>query len=202
MRQLPSVVNRSDADSRPSVNGGISTEVGVYIEGVDTSMHRRGGEMRMLIPSTALTETKLEATGFGAEYGRATSGIINSTVKTGTNEFHGEALYIGQNPTWRAPDVLELERPDDQINSYETSVGGPLARNRAWFFVSYGRMSDNRIDRLRDGTVVNLSRVRRIPWSARSTSSPRTTSRSPSPASMLRRTRSAFPATRATSTRS
>jgi len=158
IRQLPSVVNRNDADTVPSVNGGISTEVGVYVEGVDTSMHRRGGEMRLLIPSTALTETKLESTGFGAEYGRATSGIINSTVKTGTNEFHGEALYIGQNPKWRAPDILELERPDDQINSYETSVGGPLARNRAWFFVSYGRISDNRIDRLRDGTVVNLSR--------------------------------------------
>ena len=158
VRQLPSVVNRSDSDTRPSVNGGISTEIGVYVEGVDTSMHRRGGEMRLLIPSTALTETKLESTGFGAEYGRATSGIINSTVKTGTNEFHGEALYIGQNPKWRAPDVLELERPDDQINSYETSIGGPLVRNRAWFFVSYGRLSDNRIDRLRDGTVVNLSR--------------------------------------------
>lgn len=158
IRQLPSVVNRSDADVRPSVNGGIGTEVGVYVEGVDTSMHRRGGEMRLLIPSTALTETKLESTGFGAEYGRATSGIINSTVKTGTNEFHGEALYIGQNPKWRAPDALELERPDDQINSYETSIGGPLARNRAWFFVSYGRLSDNRIDRLTDGSIVNLSR--------------------------------------------
>lgn len=158
IRQLPSVVNRSDADVRPSVNGGIGTEVGVYVEGVDTSMHRRGGEMRLLIPSTALTETKLESTGFGAEYGRATSGIINSTVKTGTNEFHGEALYIGQNPKWRAPDILELERPDDQINSYETSIGGPLARNRAWFFVSYGRLSDNRIDRLSDGSIVNLSR--------------------------------------------
>lgn len=158
MRQLPSVVNRSEADSRPSVNGGIGTEIGVYVEGVDTSMHRRGGEMRLLIPSTALTESKLESTGFGAEYGRATSGIINSTVKTGTNEFHGEALYIGQNPKWRALNVLELERPDDQINSYETSIGGPLARNRAWFFVSYGRLSDNLIDRLSDGSVVNLSR--------------------------------------------
>ena len=158
VRQLPSVVNRSDADVRPSVNGGISTEVGIYVEGVDTSMHRRGGEMRLLIPSTALTETKLESTGFGAEYGRATSGIINSTVKTGTNEFHGEALYIGQNPKWRAPDALELERPDDRINSYETSIGGPLARNRAWFFASYGRISDNRIDRLSDGSIVNLSR--------------------------------------------
>ncbi|MDE2850228.1 MAG: TonB-dependent receptor [Acidobacteriota bacterium] len=158
MRQLPSVVNRSEADSRPSVNGGIGTEIGVYVEGVDTSMHRRGGEMRLLIPSTALTESKLESTGFGAEYGRATSGIINSTVKTGTNEFHGEALYVGQNPKWRALNVLELERPDDQINSYETSIGGPLARNRAWFFVSYGRLSDNLIDRLSDGSIVNLSR--------------------------------------------
>jgi len=161
IRQLPTVVNRNDSDSLPSVNGGISTEVGIYVEGVDTSMHRRGGEMRLRIPSTALTETKLESTGFGAEYGRATSGIINSTVKTGTNEFHGEMLYIGQNPKWRAPDILELERPDDQINSYETGLGGPIARNKAWFFLSYGKMSDNRIDALRDGTIANLSREAR-----------------------------------------
>ncbi len=158
MRQLPAVVNRNDSDLVPSVNGGISTEVGVYVEGVDTSMHRRGGEMRLLIPGTALTETKLESTGFGAEYGRATSGIINSTVKTGTNEFHGDFLFIGQNPKWRAPDVLDLERPDDQINSFETGLGGPIARNKAWFYLSYGSMSENRIDTLRDGTIFDLSR--------------------------------------------
>ena len=158
LRQLPAVVNRNDSDLVPSVNGGISTEVGVYVEGVDTSMHRRGGEMRLQIPGTALTETKLESTGFGAEYGRATSGIINSTVKTGTNQFHGDFLYIGQNPKWRAPDVLDLERPDDQINSFETGLGGPIARNKAWFFLSYGSISENRIDTLRDGTIFDLSR--------------------------------------------
>ena len=67
-------------------------------------------------------------------------------------------LFIGQNPKWRAPDVLDLERPDDQIDSFETSLGGPIARNKAWFFASYGRLSDNRIDTLRDGTIANLSR--------------------------------------------
>ena len=98
IRSLPGVVNRSERDVLPSVNGGLTTEVQVLIEGVDTSNTRRGGEARVIMPASVLSETRLESVGFGAEYGRVTGGVINSTIKTGTNNFHGDFLYIGQNP--------------------------------------------------------------------------------------------------------
>jgi hypothetical protein len=75
--------------------------VAAFVEGVDTSITRRGGELRFAIPTSAVSDTQVEGAGFGVEYGRAVSGVINSTIKTGTNAFHGEGLYIGQNTKWR-----------------------------------------------------------------------------------------------------
>jgi hypothetical protein len=158
LRQLPTVVNLEGSDNLPQVNGSLTSEVQILIEGVDTSNTRRGGEARVIMPSTALTETRVESMGFGAEYGRVTGGVINSTVKTGTNAFHGDFLYLGQNPKWRAENQFELERPDEMIDSYELSLGGPMVRDRAWFFAANASLSNNQLDRLSDGTVVDGSR--------------------------------------------
>jgi hypothetical protein len=165
VRMLPGVINVAgaagvgDEDAAPAINGGSQGEVGAFLEGVDTSMPRRGGELRFAVPTTAVADTRLEAAGFGAEYGRATSGVINSTIKTGTNTFHGEGLYVGQNTKWRAAyEELDIPRPDDQINSYELNLGGPLVRDRAWFFAAYASLSSNELDTVPSGEVLNTSR--------------------------------------------
>ena len=159
LRALPGVVNAFETDSRPAINGGIYTETQTLIDGVDTSNTRFGGTARVIMPATALSETRIEQMGFGAEYGRASGGIINSTVKTGTNNFHGDFLYIGQNPKWRAEDQFQLERPDDPANSYEASLGGPILREKAWFFASFAQMTENLLDQLASGDVVDNSRI-------------------------------------------
>ena len=159
LRQLPGVVSINEGDHLPAVNGGLSTETQVLIDGVDTSNTRRGGEARLIMPATALAESRLETQGFGAEYGRVMGGVINSTVKTGTNELHGNFLYIGQNPKWRTLNQLELERPDDHTPSFEASLGGPIRREKAWFFAAWADMTNNLLDQLKDGTVVDSSRT-------------------------------------------
>lgn len=158
IRALPGVVSIGESDALPAINGGIQNETQVLVDGVDTSNTRRLGEARLIMPASALSETSVESMGFGAEYGRATGGIINSTVKTGTNVFHGDALYVGQNPKWRAEDQFGLERPDEQINSYEASLGGPILRERAWFFAAHAELTDNRIDQLGSGEIADISR--------------------------------------------
>ena len=159
VRQLPGVVVRFDADTRPSLGGGVAGEAGIFLEGVDVSANRRGGELWFFIPSTAVAEHRLETAGFGVEYGRSTSAILSTTLASGTADVEGRALYIAQSPKWRAAyrDV-ELPRPDDRIDSFELSVGAPLIADRAWLFAALGRTSDNRIDRMRDGSVIDTSR--------------------------------------------
>ena len=149
---------RQENDRLPAVNGGIPQENVVFIEGVDVSHNRNGGQLTFYLPSTAIAENRLESAGFTAEYGRGVAGVQNTTIKTGTNNFHGDFLYIGQNPAWRAANWLGIERPDDMINSFETSLGGPLWRDKAWFFASYNALNDNFLDQTRDGTVIDTTR--------------------------------------------
>ena len=159
MRMMAGVVSQwQEFDQAPGVNGGIPQENAVFIDGVDISHNRRGGELTFYMPSTVIAENKMESAGFDAEYGRGVSGVLNTTIKTGTNNFHGDFLYIGQNPAWRAENWLGHDRPDDQIHSFETSLGGPLWRDKAWFFASYNQMNDNNLDQIADGTVIDTNR--------------------------------------------
>jgi hypothetical protein len=170
VRMLPGVISVSgsggvaDEDNAPAMNGGTISETNAFVEGVDTSMTRRGGELRFAIPTSAVSDTRAEGAGFGVEYGRATGGVINTTIKTGTNEFHGEGLYVAQNPKWKAEyDEVPIPRPDDQIDSWEANVGGPILRNRAWFFAAGASISSNELDRVPAGDVVDISREYE-PW--------------------------------------
>jgi hypothetical protein len=170
VRMLPGVISVSgsggvaDEDNAPAMNGGTISETNAFVEGVDTSMTRRGGELRFAIPTSAVSDTRAEGAGFGVEYGRATGGVINTTIKTGTNEFHGEGMYVGQNPKWKAEyDEVPIPRPDDQIDSWEANVGGPLYKNRAWFFAAGATISSNELDQVPTGDVVDISREYE-PW--------------------------------------
>jgi hypothetical protein len=157
---LPGVVHsatsRAQAGIQASINGGQWQENAGFVDGVDTSFPRRGGGSRIFLPVTSLTETTIETAGFSAEYGRVVSGVTSSVIKSGTNQFHGDFLYIPQNEKWRAPyDDLDIPRDDEIINSFEVSLGGPLVRDKAWFFASYGELDSNEADIVADGTQLN-----------------------------------------------
>ncbi len=158
---LPGVVHdatsRGQGDVKFAVNGGQDTEVAGFVDGVDISFSRFNGSPRLFLPTTALQEFGLDSAGFATEYGRVVGGISNAVVKSGTNEFHGSFLYIPQNQKWRAPyDAIDIPREDDIIDSFETSVGGPIYRDKAWFFAAYAETDTNQLDRFPDGSAVNV----------------------------------------------
>lgn len=161
VHQLPGVTSLSSNNdsSFMATPGGLTYEVGSFIEGVDISQTRHGGEFRFNLPTTSTAAISVQVAGNGAEYGRSTSGIVNTVIKSGTNDFHGEGLFIGQNPTWRAVSEVapDLPRPDKQLNSWEASLGGPIRRDRAWFFVSTGESFDGYYSVTNTGFVVETA---------------------------------------------
>ena len=102
---MPGVVQSSNSqslgDHRPGINGGTWQENAAFVDGVDTSNTRRGGSSRIFLPTTALSEVRMDGSGYGAEYGRVTGGVTGVIIKSGTNQFHGDFLYIAQNQDWR-----------------------------------------------------------------------------------------------------
>ena len=148
---MPGVVQSSNSqslgDHRPGINGGTWQENAAFVDGVDTSNTRRGGSSRMFLPTTALAEVRMDGSGYGAEYGRVTGGVTGVITKSGTNQFHGDFLYIAQSQDWRAQsDEVPIERDDDITDSYEAALGGPIFRDKAWFFVAAADNTTNEID--------------------------------------------------------
>jgi hypothetical protein len=91
----------------------------------------------------AIQEVGVMTSAVGAEYGRANGAIVNVITKSGTNKFEGSAKYIFLNDEWDAQNTTVNEVSGaslarvkfDQVNpTYSFTGGGPLWRDRAWFF--------------------------------------------------------------------
>jgi hypothetical protein len=94
----------------------------------------------------AIQEVSIYTSGASAEYGRAQGAIVNVVTKSGTNRFEGSAKYIFQNDDWDAQNKTASEVTGaslsrvkfDKVNPvYTFTGGGPIWRDRAWFFGAY-----------------------------------------------------------------
>ncbi|HYR75118.1 MAG TPA: carboxypeptidase regulatory-like domain-containing protein [Pyrinomonadaceae bacterium] len=113
----------------------------------------RGGErsnQAFTIPQGAIKEFQVVATGYNAEFGRSTGGIVNAVTKSGTNDFHGGAFYVDRSTGLAAKNAFgQIAAPTQQ--QFGGSVGGPFpiprfgeggrnhygGKDKSFFFVAY-----------------------------------------------------------------
>lgn len=115
------------------------------IDGVDTT-DPTTGTFGTTLNFEAIQEVSVYSSGASAEYGRAQGAIVNVITRSGTNRFEGSAKHIFLNDRWDAQNktVSEVSGASlarskfDRINPVWTFTGGgPLWKNRAWFFGAY-----------------------------------------------------------------
>jgi hypothetical protein len=138
---LPGITNDFQSQRywgfNPEVEGSGGGRNNFFIDGVDVSFPRQGGGTRMLLSAFATQEVKLEATAADAQYGRMIGGAVSTVLRSGTNQFHGEAVWYARNLDWDEQyDVTPVLMPDDRKDSYEISLAGPIVRDKLWFFVA------------------------------------------------------------------
>jgi Carboxypeptidase regulatory-like domain/TonB-dependent Receptor Plug Domain len=89
----------------------------------------------------ALGEFRVITGAMKAEYGRDSGAIIESTIKSGTNQFHGEATEVFRNAVLNANNFISnesgLARPPFNLNDFDANLGGPIWKNKTFFFISY-----------------------------------------------------------------
>jgi len=85
----------------------------------------------------ALQEFRVVTSNASAEYGRYTGGIVVAVTRAGTNEFHGTAWEYLRNKALNTKNYFAQEKPDLKQNQFGFTLGGPLRRNRSFFFGSY-----------------------------------------------------------------
>jgi hypothetical protein len=108
------------------------------------------------ISQAAIREFQVNTSNFAAEYGRSAGGVINAVTKSGTNEFHGSAFLYDRNNKWgaRNPNTFlnrvvngvstrEALKPEDVRYQFGGTIGGPIVKDKAFFFFSYDEQRRN-----------------------------------------------------------
>jgi len=97
----------------------------------------RGGERSNSIPTvpqSAVQEFQVVTTGYSAEYGRSTGGVLNTITKSGANDFHGDAFYQLRHKEFGAKDPVLNIASQETLQQYGGSIGGPVKRDTLFFF--------------------------------------------------------------------
>jgi outer membrane receptor protein involved in Fe transport len=137
----PGVVGTGNVNSA----GALTTANLFVIDAVDTT-DPTTGTFGTNLNFEAIQEVSVLTSAVGAEYGRAQGAIVNVITKSGTNRFEGAFKYLFANDQWNAQNTTvnqitgaSLERVKfDQVNpTYSFSGGGPILKNRAFFFATW-----------------------------------------------------------------
>ncbi len=130
----------------PSVNGTRTTSTSLFFNGIDaTNLTSNEGSLTDNIspaPET-LSEVKLQTSLYDASNGRSGGGNFQLVTKSGTNNFNGSAYYFLQNEKFNANDFFfnrdGIERPRARRNEGGFTIGGPVIKERFFFFGGYQR---------------------------------------------------------------
>ncbi|HWT03041.1 MAG TPA: TonB-dependent receptor [Pyrinomonadaceae bacterium] len=103
-----------------------------------------GGQRAAIdIPLDAVKEFQVIATGASAEFGRTAGGIVNVITKSGTNEFHGSLFHFQRLEALTANTSDGKSLTDFHREQFGGNVGGPIKRDKAFFFISFESIREN-----------------------------------------------------------
>jgi hypothetical protein len=106
------------------------------------------------VSQAAVREFQVNNTNFSAEYGRAAGGVINTVTKSGTNEFRGQVFFFDRDNRWgsRNPSAVlpaapggspVAVKPKDIRYQFGAAIGGPIIKNKLFFFFNYDQQKRN-----------------------------------------------------------
>jgi len=127
-------------------SGAMSFEGLFLINGVVSNETLRN-QTTLLFIEDAIEETKTSTAAVSAEYGRFSGGVANILTKSGGNDFSGSFRTTFTNDKWTAltpyeKDLGEDTRTDKVVPTYEATLGGPIFKDKLWFFGA-GRFQNN-----------------------------------------------------------
>jgi hypothetical protein len=159
LAQLAAGVNTPQADTRGNAASGAFSANGLrpaqnnyLLDGIDNNSDTvdflNGTNYVVLPPLDAVEEFKVQTSDFSAEFGRSGAAVLNATIKSGTNSFHGAAWEFFRNDKLDAADFFEnahnISKGELRQNQFGFTAGGPVVipkvfngRNKVFFFGDY-----------------------------------------------------------------
>jgi hypothetical protein len=127
------------------VNGNYQAQNNFLVDGVDNNQGTTNAQSlsaQVVQPSPdAIGEFKVQTNGYSAEFGRSAGAVVNVVLKSGTNQLHGSAWYYNRDASLAATpwssNLIGTGKPDLKWNQFGGTVGGPIKRNKLFFFMDY-----------------------------------------------------------------
>jgi hypothetical protein len=130
--------------SQLTISGGRPTQNNYRLDGLSINDYGNGGPGSVLGVSLgvdAIEEFSVVTANYSAEYGRTSGGVVNAVSKSGTNAFHGDAYEFLRNQVLDGTDFFVnaggLKKPPYRRNQFGGAVGGPIKKDRTFFFFDY-----------------------------------------------------------------
>ncbi len=147
-----------------NVNGNRTFNNVFLLDGVDNISYSnsfRGENVQLVQPSIeALQEFKIQTNAYSAEFGRSSGAVVNATIKSGTNTIRGSVYEFLRNDHLDAnnffSNALGAPKPKRERNQFGGAAGGPLVKNRTFWFGDYEGLRD----------LEGVPRVRQVPTAA------------------------------------
>jgi len=124
------------------INGQANNFSNWQIDGGIAMLGQSSNPDSMVPPTESIEEVNVSTSNFGAEHGSGFS-VFNVITKSGTNTFHGTVYEYIENDAFNALNKFAQTKPPLRWNEYGFDVGGPIKKNKAFFFVGYERNPSN-----------------------------------------------------------
>ena len=122
-----------------STDGQLGRGGNVSIDGADNNDDTVGGMLHN-VPEDAVQEFQIASNQYSAALGRSGSAVVNVVTKSGTNDWHGTAAVFVRDQSLQASSPLvdpTIGTPPFRREQYAGSVGGPVIKNKAWFYSAF-----------------------------------------------------------------
>ena len=120
-----------------SMNGGQNRNNEFLLDGAPNNANQGGNNIAYVPPAEAVQEFKVSTNSYDAQYGRTAGGVVNMSLKSGTNAFHGVGYDFMRRKALAANSFLlnsrSAPKTDQYIDQYGFSVDGPIFKNKTFF---------------------------------------------------------------------
>ncbi len=131
------------ADQQFSIFGERASSTSFIVDGGDNNDPLDGGAFQRYAQD-AIQEFEVITTGYEAEFGRASGGVVNVVTRSGTNQLKGSAFYLMRDDSFDSSNVSGQDVPDLERDQYGASLGGDFVENKAFYFVSAEQVDEKR----------------------------------------------------------
>ncbi len=126
-------------------NGQSRLSNNVQVDGLDNN--HKTGLLTVMIPSAeAIDSVNVSTSNFEAEFGRAGGSVTTVVLKSGTNQLRGSAFFFGNSESTQAKNFFSsatAKKPETKYQQFGATLGGPIIKDKLFFFTDYQRTVDN-----------------------------------------------------------